>query len=314
MRHTMIRKLELLALIATASSLIAHGGSIPTCGLNDAESITVNVTGDCGPPGVITISHGDGECSIRASGDDVGFPRSGNSGSGFDSGFTLYGEGPNGESLQCSGAPKRDEDGSYTVSCYARVSSQTPRKLCDAELTPLTKTCDLAQCAALECPEGKVARSALGTCCPVCVDPPKPVEPPVVDSPCAKVTCPESCPDGQELAWNGGECCPECFEQSPACFEQRDQFAPSQEAELLAARACALDSDCTFTQVWTRCDRSCPIPIAISAISATQQSLQAQADQACNECLHAESSCTPAEYMPGRPACVGGACVGLPFP
>lgn len=318
MKESIRHKLELALLIATAGSLIAHGGDIPTCALNDAESITVNVVGDCGVPGVITISHGDGQCAVRVSGDDVGLPRTGDSNHGFDQSFTLNGEGENGERIECSVHPKTDAKGSFTVGCYGRTgvkNSQTPRELCKAELTPVTKTCDLAKCAALECPEGQVARSAVGSCCPVCVEAPKPVEPPVVVSPCAKAVCPTSCPDGQELAWQSADvCCPQCTEQSPACFEQRDAFALVQLAELQAARVCVQDRDCTFTQVSTRCGTGCPEPIASAAISPSQSRLQALADLACGECVPSQASCTAAEYMPGRPACVDGACVGVPSP
>lgn len=318
MKRTTVQRLELLALMATAASLIAHGGDIPTCVLEDAESITANVTGDCGPPGVITISHAKGECAVRVSGDEVGLPRSGSSNHGFDQGFELQGTTAQGnERLNCSIGLKAaaERDGVYEVGCYTSSSarSQTPRKVCEAELTPVTRTCDLSQCTALTCPAGQVPRSAVGTCCPVCVDPPKPVDPPVVDSPCAKVTCPTACPDGQELVWGDDECCPACTEQSPACFEQREQFAPTRAAELDAARACSVDSDCTFTQLWTRCNPGCPAPIASRAIWATHESLRALAEQACSECLPAQSSCTPAELMPGRPVCVGGECVAVPY-
>jgi hypothetical protein len=313
-KESVRQKLELLALVATAGSLIAHGGDIPTCGLEGAESITVNVVGDCGAPGVITISHGDGQCALRVSGDEVGLPRSGDSNHGLDSSFQLTGEAANGEPLSCPVSPDYDEKGSYLVSCYVGTRSDT-RKVCDAEFTQVSKTCDVAKCAALECPEGQVARSALGACCPSCVEAPKPVDPPVVDSPCAKAVCATSCPNGQELAWQSADaCCPLCTEQSLACFEQRDAFAPVQVAELAEARACSQDQDCTFAQIWTRCGAGCPEPIAVAAISASQTRLQALADQACEECVPSQPSCTSGEFMPGRPACVAGACVGVPLP
>jgi hypothetical protein len=311
MKKWMLRKLEVVALMATAVSLVAHGGDIPTCGLRDAETIEVNVTGDCGMPGVMTFSRADSVCSVTVAGDDTGLPRSGNTGDAIRYGFDLYGNGDDVE-RHCSVDPKPEAEGSFSVSCYAKRSgSSNSTKVCDAELSPVTKECDLASCDALKCPEGQEPRSAIGACCPVCIEPPVLPEPPMVpQSPCAGVECPGSCAADEELVWNGDECCPECLAQSEVCLEQRVAFAPQLEETLKGTRQCEQDQDCTFTVLWTRCAPACPEPIAISALGATHETLQLAAEQQCSDCLPAESNCSAEQNMPGRPACVDGLCVG----
>ncbi|WP_437938211.1 hypothetical protein [Sorangium sp. So ce341] len=311
MKRWVAQKLELVALIATGASLVAHGGDIPTCGLNDAESITVNVTGDCGPAGVVTITLRDASCSVSVSGDPTGLPRSGHSSDGLSSGFSLRGDEADGVVRECTAEKQADVEDTYKLSCFVRRTGGSPSSTlaCEAELSPVSDECDLRQCAPLACPDGQEPRSAEGACCPVCVEPQG--EPPVPVDPCADVECPSACPEGQELAYTGAGCCAECITQSAACFEQRDAFEPELAATLALARACETDLDCSFTLLFTRCGASCPVPIAGNAVGATHETLRLAAEETCPDCLPVEPQCSSEQYMTGRPACVDGACVGI---
>ncbi|KYF88379.1 hypothetical protein BE20_23130 [Sorangium cellulosum] len=314
MKRWVAQKLELVALIATGASLVAHGGDIPTCVLNDAESITVNVTGDCGPAGVVTIELGDASCSVSVSGDPTGLPRSGHSRAGLSSGFTLRAEEADGIERECSAKKQADAEDTYKLSCFVSRKGGSPSSTlaCEAELSPVSDGCDLRQCAPLACPDGQEPRSAAGACCPVCVDPPlQPQPPPVPVDPCADVECPSACPEGQELAFTGIGCCAQCTTQSAACFEQRDAFEPELAATLALTRACETDLDCTFSSLWTRCGPRCPVPIARNAIDMTHETLRLAGEEACVDCLPAEPHCSSEQTMTGRPACVDGSCVGI---
>ncbi|AUX30643.1 MULTISPECIES: hypothetical protein [Sorangium] len=308
MKRWVAQKLELVALIATGASLVAHGGDIPTCVLNDAESITVNVTGDCGPAGVVTIKLEDASCSVSVSGDQTGLPRSGYSRSGLSSGFSLRADEADGFERGCTAIKQADAEDTYKLSCYVgrKGGSRSSTLACEAELSPVSGECDLRQCAPLACPDGQEPRSAAGACCPVCAEPP-----PVPVGPCADVVCPSACPEGQELVYTGAGCCAECITQSAACFEQRDAFEPERAATLALARACQTDLDCTFTLLWTRCGPSCAVPIAGNAIGTTYETLRLAAEETCPDCLPAEHQCSSEQTMTGRPACVDGACVGI---
>ncbi|WP_438000562.1 hypothetical protein WMF26_12800 [Sorangium sp. So ce185] len=310
MKRWVAQKLELVALIATGASLVAHGGDIPTCVLNDAESITVNVTGDCGPAGVVTIELGDASCSVSVSGDQTGLPRSGHSSNGLSSGFTLRAEEADGIERECTAKKQADAEDTYKLSCFVsrKVGGPSSTLACEAELSPVSDGCDLRQCAPLACPDGQEPRSVAGACCPVCVEPP-----PVPAHPCADVECPSACPEGQELVYSGAGCCAECITQSAACFEQRDAFEPERAATLALARACKTDLDCTFTLLWTRCGPSCPVPIAGNAIGSTYETLRLAAEETCPDCIPAEPQCSSEQTMTGRPACVDGACVGIKY-
>jgi hypothetical protein len=283
--------------------------------LRDAESITVNVTGDCGKPGVMTFSREDSVCGVKVSGDETGLPRSGNTGDAIRYGFDLYADGADGSKLKCDAVPDAEAEGSFKVGCYARATSGSSSvKVCEARLTPITDECDLASCRPLECEPGQEPRSAVGECCPVCVTPPKLPEPPKpVESPCAKVECQDSCPDGEELAWNGDECCPQCLTQSTACLEQREAFEPRSSELLDSATSCVRDEDCTLVRVWTQCDPGCLVPISTSDINRVQETLRTEAEQACAACLPAEWSCAPESYLQ-RAACVEGRCTGQSAP
>lgn len=314
MKRWVAQKLELVALMATGASLVAHGGSLPICGLNDAESITVNVTGDCGPAGVVTITLAEASCSVSVSGDQTGLPRSGQSSNGLRSGFSLQASEEGGVERRCTAEKQADAEDTYKLSCGVRRIGGSPywTPACEAELSPVSDQCDLRQCAPLACPDGQEPRSVAGACCPVCVEPPPQVEPPPLPvDPCADVVCPSACPEGQELAYTGAGCCAECITQSAACLEQRDAFEPERAATLAQARACETDLDCSFTQVWTRCSPGCPVPIAVNAIGMTHETLRLAAEEACADCLPAEPQCRSEEYMTGRAACVDGLCVGI---
>jgi len=317
MNRSTRRIVETLVLTSTAVLLLGHGGSIPTCFTHATMSRTYNVVGTCGPAGVITVA--TTPCSVTVTGDDVGLPSSGNLGATLDDGFDLYGTINSDWDLECGAGSASRVDagaaGTLLLTCARRPSPSNPAVAsdpvdwCQAQLVPVTSTCDIHACPAVTCASQEHTAFAASGCCPICVaNGPNdiiPVPPPPV---CHRETCPQSCPAGEEFMATGA-CCATCKAPSQQCLDGRAQWLTEVQDRWSSARACAVDADCTISTVGSQCATACPDAIATDQISALASWAAARGAELCATCDTTAPGC-PA-FPPSRPACSNGTCITI---
>jgi hypothetical protein len=313
------RIIETLVLAATSVFLLGHGGDVPTCFAHASASRTYNVVGTCGPAGVVTVT--TTPCSVIVTGDDVGLPSSGNLGATLDEGFDLYGQINSDWDLECSAGPAFPTDagapreGAYTLGCSRRPAagnpavSTDPVDWCQADLLPVTATCDIRACVAVSCSSAEHTAFGASGCCPTCVpNGPNDIVPMPLPPVCHRETCPQSCPAGQEL-FSDGSCCSTCVTPPQQCVDGRAQWLTEVEARWSSARSCAQDADCTITSIGSRCESTCNDAIAIDQISALGAWADARSAELCATCISTPASCPAGQPAPARPACSNGTCV-----
>ena len=311
------RIVETVVLAGTAVLLLGHGGNIPTCFTYAATSRTYNVVGTCGPAGVITVA--TTPCAVTVTGDDVGLPSSGNLGATLDDGFDLYGSINSDWDLECGAGSASRVDagaaGTLLLTCGRHPSpsnpavSNDPVDWCQAQLVPVTPTCDIHACAPVTCSSQEHTAFAASGCCPTCVaNGPNDIIPVLPPPVCHRETCPQSCPAGQEFMATGA-CCDTCKAPAQQCLDGRAQWRTEVQDRWASARACATDADCTISTVGSQCETACPGAIATDQIAALASWAAMRGTELCASCDTTPPGC-PA-VPPSRPACTNGACVTI---
>jgi hypothetical protein len=315
------RVVETLVLAATAIFLIGHGGPVGTCFLSSGESRAYNVVGTCGPAGVVTASRPTNDiCAVTLTGDDVGLPSSGNLANNLKDGFDLYGSINSDWDLECTAYPPSAPDagatapGALMVGCTRRPSAGNPTTStdrvdwCRGELLPVTPTCDIHACPAVNCSGNEHTAFPASGCCPACVpngpDDPLPVAPRDV---CHRETCPQSCPAGEEFFTPGDTCCSTCQKPPQECLDGRAQWQGEVAARWSSARACAVDADCTTTAFGSPCGSTCIDVIATDQVSTLNMWAEIRGNELCASCNTQAAACPAGQLT--RPVCSNGSCV-----
>lgn len=317
--------LEVLSLAATGLCLLGHGfnGSAPSCDSREGQAATYNVTGTCGPAGVITVKQPGQSCQLDVTGDDVGLPNSGsNQWVDTSDGFWLSGSPTSDWYVHCSADPAGRTDAGATVpgqmilSCraHASLSGSQPQDpvnqdWCRGDLVPVTETCDLRACPKPSCTRGQHAILSQPSCCAVCVDDtPADVVPPPMPEACHPEKCSTTCPAGEETNIDGGVCCGWCQPVPQTCLDGRALWRSEVATRWKTVRACNVDEDCTLTVAAGACGNTCLDAIAVAQIASFSAWAASRSPELCPTCFgHAAPPDCADEQIRGA-VCIGGTC------
>jgi hypothetical protein len=315
---------ELLLLSGTAICLLGHGfnSSAPSCDERNGQTASYNVTGTCGPAGVITVTQSNLACRLEITGDQVGLPASGNPWGKIGDGFSLSGSLDGDWDVTCATELAGTTDASVTlpgellVSCRRYPAGTNPapdsptyQDWCRADLVPVTQTCDLHTCPTPACPRGQHTVLSQPRCCVVCVDDtPADVIPGMQPDACRPEKCPKDCPAGQEINIDGGVCCGSCQPVAQTCLDGRALWRSEVATKWKTALVCNVDVDCTLTVAGGVCGSSCLDAIAVAQISSFSAWANARSKELCSTCFGQSAATDCSDDQIRGSICSNGTC------
>lgn len=307
----MNRTLRLWLAIWVPMLLIGHGGSLPCCDeggvgckpncdpLCDGSiggTIEYDVVSNCGPSGRVTLSKRDDQCELRIEGDDVGLATT----SGFAGAAIADGWRTDTPQQSCMARPISDTRLAVTCTQVGLT--------CRAFFIRSDQQCAVGACSVPLCLGDTTLSLGESDCCPVCVLTPS-------DSGGVPVDAGNEAGRDAALDLDSGSDEPLWCEVARA--EHEDQYATLSSLW----RACAVDDDCTLTDIDSDCASHCSVALNADIYEGDtcdagecldlEELLDDTASDLCNGCA-APPGCL--QQPAGEARCINNQCTLITTP